>query len=739
MEINCTVENIIFRNDESGYTVLNVDADGSLVTAVGIFPIVEEGEKIKLTGQYINHKKYGEQFQVEEFEYIKHQTDQELIRFLSNGLFTGVGKVTAQRIIEYFGDKTFDIIEKEHLLLTKVKGVSKKKAEVIHKEYIDKMSMRDAIMYLQKLEISMGMALKIFAIYKADTENIVKENPYQLIEDIDGIGFFKADIIAEKLGIESTSPFRIRAGIVHTLKESEKLGGHTALPIDLLIDASKELLRYDDIDMLNEAVDTLVFGGYCTKFKRLTDDGDNEIMIALSKNYVLENGIAAGLIKMQSRCKTLNVDVDKDIARFEREKGVNLHEKQKEAIKSALNNGIVVISGGPGTGKTTIVNCIVDILKANNLKVELAAPTGRAAKRMTDATGIEARTMHRLLGFKFEGGSRGFTYNENNQLEVDVVIVDEISMADIYIFNTLVKAMPAGSRLILVGDCDQLPSVSAGNILADVIASNMFSVNYLTYVYRQTDGSCIISNAHRINAGEMPLYGAGIDDFYFFDIKDREKQTDIVVSIVKERLNKGFDIKPEDVQVLCPAKRGMAGVEMLNTALQNALNPDGKEYIYSRPPHFRVGDKVMHIRNNYDKEWIKYYPIEEKGMGIFNGDMGYVEGIIGDKLIVLMEDGRKVEYEQEDMEELMLAYAVSVHKSQGSEFPVVVVSVTPGSPMLLAKNLLYTAVTRAKNMVVLVGDVKNVYRMVKNDYTEKRYTLLTDLLLKNQKKLEMLS
>ncbi len=739
MEINCTVEGVIFRNDESGYTVLNVDADGSLVTAVGIFPMFEQGEKIKLFGEYSTHKKYGEQFKADSFEYTKHQTDEELMRFLSAGIFTGVGKVIAQRIVQYFGDKTFEIIEKSPDLLTKIKGISKSKAQIIHQEYIEKMAMRDVIMYLQRLEISMGMALKIFAIYKLDTESVIEENPYQLIEDIDGIGFFKADVIAKKLGIGETSPFRIRAGIVHTLKEAEKLGGHTALPLDMLIEAAKELLQFDDLDVLNLAVETLIFGGYCTKFKQFNDQGDTETMIALTKNYVLENGIAAGLIKMQARCKTININVDGDIDRFEREHRVTLHEKQKSAIRSAINNGIVVISGGPGTGKTTIINCIVDIITANGLKVELAAPTGRAAKRLADATGLEARTLHRLLGFKYDGGSHGFTYNETNQLETDIVIVDEISMADIYIFNSLIKAMPLGSRLVLVGDCDQLPSVSAGNILADVIASDMFEVNYLTYVYRQTDGSYIISNAHRINDGEMPVTGANVDDFYTFDIKDRDKQTEVVVSIVKDRLNKNFGIKAEDVQVLCPSKKGTAGVEMLNIELQAALNPDGKEYLYSRPPHFRVGDKVMHIKNNYDKEWIRHFPVEEKGDGIFNGDMGYVHSILDDTLTVLMEDGRLVEYTPEDIEELMLAYAVSVHKSQGSEFPVVVVSVVPGSPMLLTKNLLYTAVTRAKNMVVLVGDNKNIYRMVKNDYTEKRYTLLKDLLYKNQKKWELLS
>ncbi len=737
--INCTVESVVFRNEENGYTVVYVDADGSCVTAVGIFPILEEGERLVLTGTFGTHKKYGEQFKVESFEYAKAETKEDLVRFLGSGLFYGIGDVTASRIVEYFGDKTFEIIEKEHQKLAKVKGVSAKKAEAIHQEYIEKMSMRDAVMFLQSLEIGMGMALKIFNIYNVDTKEVIKQNPYQLIEDVDGIGFYKADAIASKLGVEATSEFRVRAGIMHTLKEAEKQGGHTALPRDVLVENVVNLIEYDDRDGIERAIDTLIFGGNCSLHKRLSDDGDAESLIALTKNFALENGIAAGLIKMQAQCKTLNIAVDADIDRYEREHSVTLHVNQREAIKSAINNGIVVISGGPGTGKTTIVNCIVDIITANNLKVELCAPTGRAAKRLSEATGLEARTIHRLLGFRFDGGRSGFNFNEHNQLETDVVIIDEISMADIFIFNALIKAMPIGSRLVLVGDCDQLPSVSAGNILGDVIASGLFATNYLTFVYRQAERSRIISNAHLINQGNMPVIDNTADDFYYFEVLDRERQTDVVVDIVKTRVPTFKKVKVEDIQVLCPAKRGPAGVEAINIALQNALNPDGKEYLFSKPPHFRVGDKVMHVRNNYDKEWVKYGSAEEKGAGVFNGDLGYVSMVQGDVLTVLMEDDRRVEYTPDDVEELMLAYAVSVHKSQGSEFPVVVVSVTPGSPMLLTKNLLYTAVTRAKDVVILVGDKKNVYRMCKTDYTEKRYTLLDDLLKKNRKKWEMLT
>ncbi len=737
--INCIVECIVFRNEENGYTVLNVDADGSSVTAVGIFPMLQEGERLVLVGQFINHKRYGMQFKVESFEYAKVQSREELIRFLSNGLFKGVGAITAARIVDYFGPSTFDVIENDYAKLSQVKGISAKKAEAIHTEYLEKMSMRDAVMFLQSLEIGMGLALKIYNVYSVDTEAVVRENPYKLIEDVDGIGFFKADVIAERLGIEATSEFRVRAGIMHTLKEAEKQGGHTSLPRDILVENVKSLISFDDEDVIERAIDTLIFGGNCTMYNRLTEDGDTECLVALSKNYMLENSIAAGLVKMQARCNTLNIAVDDDVARYEREHGVSLHVNQKEAIKAAINNGIVVISGGPGTGKTTIVNCIVDIMNANKLSIELCAPTGRAAKRLAETTGIEARTIHRLLGFKFENGYSGFTYNENNQLEADVVIVDEISMADIFIFNALVKAMPMGSRLVLVGDCDQLPSVSAGNILADVIASGLFSVNYLTFVYRQAERSRIISNAHLINRGEMPIIDNESDDFYYFEVLDRERQTDVIVDIVKTRVPNFKKVSVEDIQVLSPAKRGAAGVEMLNVALQSALNPDGKEYAFSREPRFRVGDKVMHVRNNYDKEWVKLGTSEEKGSGVFNGDLGYVIKVVGDTLTVAMEDGRLIEYTPEDIEELMLAYAVSVHKSQGSEFPVVVVSITPGSPMLQTRNLLYTAVTRAKDTVVLVGDKKNIYRMVKNDYTEKRYTLLTDLLRRNKKKWEALT
>ncbi len=738
-KLNCTVESVVFRNEENGYTVLKVDADGSSVTAVGIFPILEPGERIELIGTFATHKKYGTQFKAESMEYSKAQTDEELIRFLSNGLFTGVGKVTAGRIVAYFGSSTFDVIEKDHAKLALVKGVSAKKAQAIHEEYIEKMAMRDAVMFLQSLEIGMGTALKIFNVYSLGTQDIVTENPYQLIEDIDGIGFFKADAIAKKLGIGEQSAFRVRAGVVHTLKEAEKQGGHTALPRELVVESVVGLIGLEDRELIESAIDTLIFGGSCTYYKRVTDDGDQEQLIALTKNYILENSIAAGLVKLQSRSKKLNLNVEEDIARYEREHNVSLHVNQRIAIREAINNGIAVVSGGPGTGKTTIVNCIVDIIKANKLKVELCAPTGRAAKRLSETTGLDARTIHRLLGFRFENGYSGFTFNDTNPLDTDVVIVDEISMADIFIFNALIKALPLGARLVLVGDCDQLPSVSAGNILADVIASELFSVNYLTFVYRQAERSHIISNAHRINNGEMPIIDNQSDDFYYFEVEDRDKQTDVIVDIVKNRVPSFKGVAVEDIQVLSPSKRGGAGVEMINVALQTALNPQGKEYAFAKPPRFRVGDKVMHVRNNYDKEWHRYNAVDDKGAGVFNGDMGYVHSVQGDTLAVLMEDGRLVEYDSEDVDELMLAYAVSVHKSQGSEFPVVVISITPGSPMLLTKNLLYTAVTRAKDVVVLVGDKKNIYRMVKNDYTEKRYTLLTDLLKRNLKKWEMLT
>lgn len=724
MILKGSVEEIIFRNDENGYTVISFDNEGTLVDCVGIFPSLSEGEMLKLTGEYKTNSRFGEQFAVDTVDFLKPDDKESIRRYLSGGLFYGVGETTANALVDKFGIYTLEVIENTPEKLTQVSGIGRKKAQDIIESYHATLKMKDSLLFLQKLGLSTALSLKIYKIYEEATVDLVTENPYRLIYDVKGIGFFTADKVAEKLGIERDSEFRLKAGLIHVLQEASGKSGHTCLPFEGFVAEAGKVLGCDDTDRLAALAREMP---YQLKFLE-TEDGE---VASLSLNYYAENAIASRLIALKNGFSPLQIDVESEISQYERSAGITLHEKQKDAIRSTVNSGVTVITGGPGTGKTTIINCITALFKQKGLKVALTAPTGRASKRMSEATGEEAKTLHRLLNVLSEDMP-----TQINPIDFDVVIVDEISMADIYIFNTLLKAMPAGARLIVVGDKDQLPSVSCGNILADVIGSKRFNTVFLTEIYRQAKESMIIVNAHRINNGEMPVTKR--DGDFLIDAKsDGRDIMDSVLSMVKTRIPNYLHLDSRDIQVLSPMKKGYVGVESLNTRLQEELNPNGKEFKRGLST-FRVGDKVMQTVNNYNLEWERRGYCAEKGKGVFNGDIGYVESAFDNAMTVEFDDGKVCRYVGGEIDELMLAYCISVHKSQGCEFPVAIIVVSSGAFTIMTRNLLYTAVTRAKELAVIVGDSENISKMIKNNYTAKRYSMLKALLDKAEGKYKKL-
>lgn len=738
MKFSGTVESVIFQNIENGYSVIDVSVDGFLYTAVGNMPPMSEGENVEIDGEIKENPKYGEQIAVRSVKKLMPNNKEGMIRFLSSELFSGVGYVLATSIVEAFGDKTFEVIEKEPLLLARLKGINIKKAMQISDAFTGNKAMQEVIVAFSAYEISVAVALKIYKAYGANAVKKVEENPYILINDIEGIGFKKADKIAMSLGIEKDSAFRIKAGICYVLSEVVVKNGHTHLPKDILIAECLDILelkRDEYEELIVSAIDELEIIGRVTLIDR-----DGYTAVILSKHYIAEKSIATKLVYMMNHTPPLMLDIDGDIKEYERINEIVLHENQKLAIKNCLRAGVNVITGGPGTGKTTIIRCIIGILKSQGYTVSLAAPTGRAAKRLSEATGEQAKTVHRMLDLDFKDGKGYFTYNENFRLSSDVIIVDEVSMCDEYMFNALIKSIKNGGRLIMVGDKDQLPSVGAGNVLADVIGANgIVPVSYLTQIYRQeNDESLIVENAHRINRGEMPKIDNSSKDF-FFDMKSSPKDiADAVISMVTERIPKYKGVQPKDIQVLCPMKKGIAGVEHLNVMLQETLNPHdiSKNEVHIGNFLLREGDKVIHTVNNYNLEWIKLDDMgdtAESGVGVFNGDIGYIKSIEKNNgkttLTVEFDDLRIAKYDSEAAYDLLLAYAISVHKSQGSEFPIAIIAVTAGNYMILTRNLLYTAVTRAKEMVVLIGDKDNVAKIVRNNYTQKRYSMLKDFII----------
>lgn len=734
MKLSGTIKDIIFRNNDNDYTILEVSQGMLSFVATGKFPIVGIGEEVELEGEYQNNAKYGKQFVATKIRISEPADISSIIKYLSSGLISGVGIVTATNIVNMFKENTLSVIEKSPEKLAQIKGISKRKALEISQTFSNIKKMQQAVMFLQKYEISTNMAVKIFDIYKERTENVISKNPYKLIEDVDGIGFKTADKIAFNMGISKDSQFRIRAGILYVMSELSEKQGSTVIEREKLSESTIGVLELPEEykGEVESMISTLEIEGVLKSTTIGEQDG-----IALTKLYNMEKYISDKLKLLLQSSQEMHIDIDADIDEFERTSNLLLHSGQKVAIETAIKQGVVIITGGPGTGKTTIIKAILKILSGKGKQVMLLAPTGRASKRMEEQTGKPASTIHRGLEMGYANGKLGFTRNERNPLDADAIIVDEVSMIDVYVASALLKAVRLGTKLIFVGDKDQLMSVGAGNVLADMIASNEIPVVGLSQIYRQAEDSRIIVNAHQINNGEMPDLLAKSNDFFYSSSFNPEQVAGEIVDMVASRIPSFCkSLSPEDIQVIVPMKSGVCGAVNLNILLRERLNPESrdKEEIEVHKTVFRVGDKVMQTSNNYDLEWIKQENgMIVGGMGVFNGDMGHIDFINkkSGEVYVEFDDGRRAGYSIVDLEDLVHAYAITIHKSQGSEFDAVIIPILGGNPMLYSKNLLYTAVTRAKKMVVLIGKKTNIYHMIKNEYMSKRNTLLKKFLQEN--------
>lgn len=726
------VEHIIYRNTDNGYTVLNLVSGEDEITCVGIFSTIAEGENIEATGDYTDHPTYGTQFKVVSFEE-KAPEDQEAIeRYLGSGAIKGIGLAMAARIVRRFKEDTFRIIEEEPERLAEVKGISERKAMEIASQVNEKRDLRQAMIFLQQFGITMNLAVKIYNKYGQEVYGILKENPYRLADDIEGVGFRTADDIAAKAGIRTDSDFRVRSGILYTLLQASG-EGHTFLPQEELTAKTSELLRIDKDIIEKNYMDLSI------ERKIIMKQSGDQTQIYSASFYYMEANAATMLRELDIAYDVADAEIEQRIHNIEKQTGMQLDEHQVQAVKEAVRNGLLVITGGPGTGKTTTINTIIRYFEMEGMDIFLAAPTGRAAKRMSETTGFEARTIHRML--ELNGGmegSAGFERNETNPLETDLVIIDEMSMVDITLMNSLLKAIAPGTRLILVGDINQLPSVGPGSVLKDIIQSEAFNVVMLTKIFRQASTSDIIVNAHKINRGEEVSLDNKSMDFFFLKRYEADIIINVVLQLVKQKLPKFVDATPYDIQVLTPMRKGLLGVERLNGILQQYLNPPDKSKREKEHGDmvFREGDKVMQTKNNYQLEWeicTKFGLTVDKGMGIFNGDMGIITEIndFAETMTVEFDEGRKVEYSYKLLDELELAYAITIHKSQGSEYPAVVIPLLSGPSMLMNRNLLYTAVTRARKCVTLVGNDTTFNQMIQNTSQQKRYSGLCDRIREN--------
>ena len=726
------IDHIIFRNEDNGYTVMVLKgvSEEDELTCVGSFPVVTQGASVELEGNFTQHPVYGKQFQAVRLTEKMPEDALAMERYLGSGAIKGIGAALAGRIVRHFGDDTFQIVENEPERLSEVKGISEKKAREIAMQIAEKSDMRKAMMFLQKYGISLNLGAKIYQKYGDSVYSVLQENPYRLADDISGVGFKIADEIAYRIGIHTDSDYRIKSGMVYTLLQATG-EGHVYLPKDELFQRAAELLGVDSSYMEKHLVDLAMDRKIVQK-----EQGD-QILIYPAQYYYLELNTARMLRELDIFCPEDEKIVERRIVQIEKETGTVLDEMQKKAVQEAAGHGLLILTGGPGTGKTTTINAIIRYFEGEGAEIRLAAPTGRAAKRMTEATGYEAQTIHRLLELSGipeddrEGQPIHFERNAENPLETDVIIIDEMSMVDIHLIHSLLMAVMAGTRLILVGDENQLPSVGPGNVLRDIIRSGQFPVVELKKIFRQASESDIVVNAHKINKGEQVEINNKSRDFFFLKRYDADIIIRVVIALIQEKLPKYVEAKPFEIQVLTPMRKGLLGVERLNQILQRYLNPPdaSKKEKEIGQGLFREGDKVMQVRNNYQLEWEirgRYGIPIEKGVGVFNGDTGIIKTIneFAETAEVEFEDGRWAEYSFKQLDELELAYAVTIHKSQGSEYPAVIIPLLSGPRMLMNRNLLYTAVTRARKCVTVVGSEETFRDMIRNEKQQRRYSSL---------------
>ena len=720
------VDHFLYYNESNTYGVLELDTEDDDVICTGRFPGLTEGETIEVSGEWVDHPTYGVQLKVLNYEIIEPTDILDMERYLASGAIKGIGPSTAKKIIKHFGEDTFRIIEEEPERLSEIKGITERKAISIATQMSERHELRNVVMFMQKYGISNSMAIKLYDEYGSQIKSIILNNPYKLAREVNGIGFKRADEIAAKTGVKLDSEFRIQCGIIHCLKEAST-DGHTYLPREELIRSAYELLGVCESD-IERQLDELKIERQLIEVK-----SEDRLNIYLSEYYQIEKNCAVKLLTLARYSDRISAsELDREIKSIESELDIELHDLQREAVIKALSEGLFILTGGPGTGKTTTIKSIISGLERRNLRFVLAAPTGRAAKRMSETTGYEASTIHRLLSIKHNPEERADAYfemNEDNPLDVDAVIIDEASMVDIFLFNSLLKAISPGCKLIIVGDSNQLPSVGPGQVLKDMLDSGVCPNVELKYIFRQSNESHIVTYAHMINNGEQIDFTTKYEDFFLLKRDNYEEIRQALLYLICEKLPKHFNTSPMQIQVLTPMKKGALGVWELNRILQEYINPpsDKKVELEYGENIFRVGDKVMQTKNNYDMEWdiMSTYGISaQRGKVVFNGDIGIIDHINKPSRLIRItfDDGREAEYSYETLEELELAYAITIHKSQGSEYPVVIMPLLGGPRSLLYRNLLYTGVTRAKDCVVILGSENTVKEMIRCENENRRYT-----------------